>query len=222
VQLQKQKITYDPNELESKLRILFEKKLLKAENPKFPGCYFVGNVLNTLKKIFPDTKIDEIQLILFAYQNKKFYIHLSKEVVKTQIKYLGSEKEEENEIEEDIVENSFNESFDNKKNESEFLNKKETKENKLESKISSISIEKLKSYNTSINEDDDDEKNFKEEENLISDNLNTEIQKTQQKKPKKNIFGVIGDGYDKKVKSNEDEIDFNKLEEQMNSLNFNV
>jgi len=68
---------------------VFSSGLLKAENPKFPGCFFIGNIYNTLKKLFPETDLDEVQLVQQTYNNSKYYVHLSREMVKTQIKYLG-------------------------------------------------------------------------------------------------------------------------------------
>jgi Ran GTPase-activating protein (RanGAP) involved in mRNA processing and transport len=81
----------DPIQLDQRLEYLFKNNLLKAQNPKFAGCYFIGNVINTLKKVFSEySKIDEFQLVQFAYNNShKYYVHLSREMVKTQIKYLG-------------------------------------------------------------------------------------------------------------------------------------
>lgn len=55
----------NPQDLHARLVMLFKNKLLKAENPKFPGCYFIGNIINTLRKVFPDTRIDEVQVIYF-------------------------------------------------------------------------------------------------------------------------------------------------------------
>src|SRR5690606_12901755 len=49
-------------EIDSQLEYIFKNKLLKAENPKFPGCFFIGNIINTLRKVFPETRIDEIQV----------------------------------------------------------------------------------------------------------------------------------------------------------------
>eukprot|EP01080_Neovahlkampfia_damariscottae_P001451 gene1451-12070_t len=82
----------DEKILESKLNYIFSNNLLKAENPKFPGCYFIGNIFNTLRKIYPDIKVDEIQLVHFAYNHPKYYVHLSREMVKTQIKFLSDEE----------------------------------------------------------------------------------------------------------------------------------
>jgi Ran GTPase-activating protein (RanGAP) involved in mRNA processing and transport len=77
--------------LDSRLEYLFKNQLLKAENPKFKGHFFIGNVINTLRKFFPDIRIDEVGLVQFAYRNPKYYVHLSREMVKTQIKYLGDQ-----------------------------------------------------------------------------------------------------------------------------------
>ena len=81
----------EPEELDTKLEFIFKNKLLKAENPKFKGCYFIGNIVNTLKKVYPDTRIDEAQLVQFAVNNPKYHVHLSREMVKTQMKYVGDE-----------------------------------------------------------------------------------------------------------------------------------
>ena len=82
----------DMAKMDHRLEFLFTNKLLKAENPKFPGCYFIGNVINTLRKVFPDTprNFDEVELVRFAFNNNKYYVHLSRELVKTQIKYVGN------------------------------------------------------------------------------------------------------------------------------------
>jgi hypothetical protein len=84
------RVPVDPIQLDQRLEYLFKNGLLKAQNPKFQGCFFIGNVINTLKKVFSDyARIDEFQLVQFAYNNPKYYVHLSREMVKTQIKYLG-------------------------------------------------------------------------------------------------------------------------------------
>ncbi|KAG2388336.1 hypothetical protein C9374_000500 [Naegleria lovaniensis] len=84
----------DPEEIDSKLEFIFKNKLLKAENPKFKGCYFIGNIVNTLKKVYPETRIDEGQLVQFAMNNPKYQVHLSREMVKTQMKYIGDNSEQ--------------------------------------------------------------------------------------------------------------------------------
>jgi Ran GTPase-activating protein (RanGAP) involved in mRNA processing and transport len=87
----------DPVQLDQRLEYLFKNNLLKAQNPKFAGCYFIGNVINTLKKVFNEySRIDEFQLVQFAYNNPKYYVHLSREMVKTQIKYLGDSRRQVN------------------------------------------------------------------------------------------------------------------------------
>ncbi len=86
----------DPALLDARLEILFKNHLLKAENPKFRGHYFIGNVINTLRKVFPDMRIDEVGLVHFAYNNPKYYVHLSREMVKTQIKYQGDVQQPNN------------------------------------------------------------------------------------------------------------------------------
>ncbi|KAF0976899.1 hypothetical protein FDP41_004194 [Naegleria fowleri] len=85
----------DPEEIDSKLEFIFKNKLLKAENPKFKGCYFIGNIVNTLKKVYPETRIDEGQLVQFAMNNPKYQVHLSREMVKTQMKYIGDSTAEQ-------------------------------------------------------------------------------------------------------------------------------
>ncbi|KAL0480806.1 hypothetical protein AKO1_006945 [Acrasis kona] len=80
----------DAAQLDQRLEYLFKNNLLKAQNPKFTGCYFIGNVINTLKKVFGEySRLDEYQLVQFTYHNPKYYVHLSREMVKTQIKYIG-------------------------------------------------------------------------------------------------------------------------------------
>ncbi|KAL9653018.1 hypothetical protein ABK040_015533 [Willaertia magna] len=80
-------------EFDAKLESIFKSKLLKAENPKFKGCYFIGNIINTLRKVHPEVRIDEVQLVQYAMNNPKYYVHLSREMVKTQIKYVGSQSD---------------------------------------------------------------------------------------------------------------------------------
>lgn len=86
--------TMEPNELDNRLEYIFRSKLLKAENTKFSGFFFIGNVLNTLIKVFPDCKetVDEVLIVKHAYDDEKYYVHLSRELVKTQIKYVGYSK----------------------------------------------------------------------------------------------------------------------------------
>jgi len=80
----------DAAQLDQRLEYLFKNNLLKAQNPKFTGCYFIGNVINTLKKVFGEySRLDEYQLVQFTFHNPKYYVHLSREMVKTQIKYIG-------------------------------------------------------------------------------------------------------------------------------------
>lgn len=91
-----QQFYLDSAKLDHRLEFLFLNKLLKAENPKFPGCYFIGNILNTLRKVFPDTprNLDEVELVRFAYHNSKYHVHISREMVKTQIKYVVQQQQQ--------------------------------------------------------------------------------------------------------------------------------
>ena len=75
--------------LDENLDHLFRNGLLKAENPKFPGSFFLGNIMNTLRKYFPASQVNELQLTRFAFDSPRYHVHLSQELVKTQIKYVG-------------------------------------------------------------------------------------------------------------------------------------
>jgi hypothetical protein len=231
MEINEEKKMFNDKELESKLKIIFVKKLLTAENPKFPGSYFIGNILNTLKKIFPDTKIDELQLILFAYNNNNYYVHLSREIAKTQLKYIGKdyddiEEEEEEEIE--VIEKK-NENTKKSNYETTGLEKGDPLGNFdfkdfSFSKKSNYSQEEYEKDIKSIVDNNDIEiisPVKKDNENILLDENGFSHVVKNKKQKKKNIFGVIGESYlDKKVNTNEDEIDFSKLEEQMNSLKF--
>lgn len=211
----------DP-QIESQLAYLFQKNLLKAENPKFPGCYFIGHVVNTFSKIFPETSIDEIQLVHFAYNNSSYYVHLSPEMVKTQLKYVGSSNQQ-----------NPNSARGRPKRRSSI--KKNTK--KVFQKTSSLSPETNKinsnTNNTNSNGSNNDSGDMNSWENV---DLKKEEKTTydvngfpvlKYKEPKTFIrskyFGAVGENRPKPSlfsrKKNND-IDFSSLEESLKSIKF--
>jgi hypothetical protein len=48
--------------LEGRMRYVFAQRLVKAENRKFPGSYFVGSVCNTMRRHFSDYRLNELMV----------------------------------------------------------------------------------------------------------------------------------------------------------------
>jgi Ran GTPase-activating protein (RanGAP) involved in mRNA processing and transport len=203
--------------LESRLNYIFTNNLLKAENPKFPGCYFIGNIYNTLRKVYPDTKVDEIQLVHFAYNHPRYYVHLSREMVKTQIKYST----------EDSIQTSSSSPIPSITSPVSMISSSpippstptkilfnDQEEIPIElnfppTRISPISLLKSSPREKILEEDLIDDSEW---DNIL---LKTQFQPSKQKK---NVFGVIGEPM--KFSSQSFGFDLSDLEETISSFNF--
>lgn len=199
-------------ELESQLAYLFQKRLLKAENPKFPGCYFIGHIANTMSKIFPETNYDEVQLVHFAYNNSNYYVHLSPEMVKTQIKYVGSSNQQRR-----------NSGLRKPRRRSSFKNNNNNNSRMSFQKTNSLSPQSKKRSNSSWNKPNSN-KRFQNVNSTVDVNGYPSLQFKQPRTYiRSKYFGAIGSERrnflpSRTKKSND--FDFSSLEESLKSIKF--